>query len=373
MKFSDIPAHESAKDRIRQMVDSNRIPHALLLEGPAGIGKFALARATAQYIHCENRHDGDSCGVCPSCLQHQSFNHIDTHFIFPIVKKKSGSPAYSDDYIEEWKQFLTGDSYMDFQEWTTYLNSKTQPVIYVDDSNNIIQKLSYTSHSSKYKIVLLWLPERLHIAAANKLLKQIEEPLGDTLFLMVSNNSKDILPTIYSRVQRIEMKRLPDDVIAGNLTGSYGLDSKDALAIAHLAEGDMIRARGLLNQSSESHHFFELFMSLMRLAYQRKVKELKAWASDIAALGRETDLRFLEYCSRLIRENFIMNLRVSDLNYMTREEASFGVNFARFINERNVLKINDELDRAVTDIAGNGNAKIVLFDMAIRMIILLKS
>lgn len=373
MKFSDIPFHETAKERIRAMVDSDRIPHALLLEGALGIGKFALARAAAQYIHCENRHYGDSCGECPSCLQHQSFNHIDTHFVFPIIKKKSGSPSFCDDFLEEWREFVTENPYMDFQQWMTYLDSpNNQPVIYVDESDALIHKLSFTTHNSKYKIALVWLPERMHVSAANKLLKQIEEPFSDTLFIMVSNNAKEILPTIYSRVQRIELKRLPDDVVAAQLASKYALDDNDAMAIAHLAEGSMIRAKNYLNKSSENHHFLELFMALMRLAYQRHVKELKEWATDIASLGRETELRFLEYCMRLIRENFIMNLRVSKLNYMNKEEAAFGANFARFINERNVLKIVDELDKASIDIAGNGNAKIVLFDMAVRMIILLK-
>lgn len=373
MKFSDIPFHETAKERIRAMVDSDRIPHALLIEGAPGIGKFALARAAAQYIHCENRHDGDSCGECPSCLQHSSFNHIDTHFVFPIIKKKSGSPSFCDDFLEEWRNFITDNPYMDFQQWMSYLDSpNTQPLIYVDESDALIHKLSFTTHSSKYKIALVWLPERMHVSAANKLLKQIEEPFSDTLFIMVSNNAKEILPTIYSRVQRIELKRLPDEVIANQLATRYALDNSDAMAIAHLAEGSMIRAKNYLNKSSENHHFLELFMALMRLAYQRHVKELKEWATDIASLGRETELRFLEYCMRLIRENLIMNLHVSSLNYMNKEEAAFGANFARFINERNVLKIVDELDKASIDIAGNGNAKIVLFDMAVRMIILLK-
>lgn len=263
---------------------------------------------------------------------------------------------------------------MDFQQWMSYLDSpNNQPLIYVDESDALIHKLSFTTHSSKYKIALLWLPERLHISAANKLLKQIEEPFSDTLFIMVSNNAKEILPTIYSRVQRIELKRLPDDVIAEQLMSNYGLEHSDALAIAHLAEGDMTRAKNSLNTSSENHHFLELFMALMRLAYQRRVKELKEWATDISSLGRETELRFLEYCMRLIRENFIMNLHVAQLNYMNREETAFAANFARFINERNVLKISEELNKAAIDIAGNGNAKIVLFDMAVRMIILLKA
>ena len=373
MKFNDIYSHDSAKGRLRDMIDGDRIPHAILLEGPAGIGKMALARATAQYIHCENRKDGDSCGQCPSCLQHQSFNHIDTHFVFPIIKKKSGQPTYCDDFIDEWRDYLSGNKYMDFQNWLTALGSPTsQPVIYVDESDSLIRKLSYTSHAARYKIAIIWLPERLHESAANKLLKQIEEPYPDTVFILVSDEPQKILPTIYSRTQRITMKRLPDSIIAESLIRDYSVNGDDAMSVAHLAEGNMTKAIGCITLSKESHKFLELFMTLMRQAYQRHVKELKEWATDVSALGREQQLRFLGYCQRLIRENFIYNLHIPQLNYLNREEASFSAKFSPFINERNVLQIIEEFNKASVDIAGNGNSKIVLFDFAVKMIILLK-
>ncbi len=355
------------------MIDADRIPHALLFEGEAGIGKFALARAAAQYIHCENRHDGDSCGECPSCRQHQSFNHIDTHFVFPIVNKKSGSTTYCDDFLPEWRDFLTENPYMDFRGWLTALDAQNgQPQIYVDESDALIHKLSFTSHSSRYKIALIWLPERLHVSAANKLLKQIEEPFGDTIFILVSNDAKQILPTIYSRTQRIELKRLPDHVIADFLIKNHSVDATDAAAVAHLAEGSMLKALATLTLGKENHIFLELFMSLMRLTFQRHVKELKEWAVEVSGMGREQELRFIDYCQRLIRENFIYNLKIEQLNYLNREEATFSKNFARFINERNVLGIVDEFDLAYRDIAGNGNGKIVFFDLALRIILLIK-
>lgn len=373
MKFSDIPGHDRAKERIREMIDSNRIPHALLLEGMPGIGKFMLARATAQYIHCENRHDGDSCGACPACIQHQTFNHIDTVFVFPIVKGKIKEPV-SDDYIAEWREYLTKYPFMDFRAWLKALDSlNAQPSIYASESDKLTHELNFTSHKAKYKIVLLWLPERLQEAAANKLLKLIEEPHNDTLFIMVSNNAKEILPTIYSRTQRLELKRLSDEEVSLYLQSNYSLDSNDAMSVAHLAEGSIVEATKMLSLTKDSHKFLELFMSLMRLAYQRKVKELKDWTVDVASLGREQELNFLNYCQRLIRENFIYNLNVPELNYMNREELNFSKNFARFVNERNVIQIVDELNNAAIDIAGNANAKIVLFDLAVRMILLLKS
>lgn len=372
MRFIDIPAHEVTKQRLRNFVSSGKIPHAILLEGPSGIGKFAMARAFAQYVHCENRQDGDSCGICPSCIQHQTFNHIDTHFAFPVLKKSS-KKAISDDYIEEWREFLNDNPYMDIEKWPTMLGkSNGQPVIYVDESQELIRKLNYTSHKSKYKIVLLWLPERMNEACANKMLKLLEEPHDDTLFVLTSNEPKEVLPTIYSRMQRIEMKRLPDDVIAKILIDKYSISEQDAIALAHNADGCMLSAEKSISIKSEDKQFLEFFIQLMRLAYQRKVKDLKTWSIDVADLGREQTMRFLSYSQRLLRENFIYNLNISQLNYMNHEESQFSHNFARFITERNVEKLMQVLNNALVEIAGNANAKIVMFDVAIKVILLLK-
>ena len=374
MKLSDIPAHEGVKQRLRDMVDADRIPHALLLHGPSGIGKMAMARAFAQYIHCENRTDGDSCGVCPSCLQHQSFNHIDTHFVYPVVKNAKLKRAVSDDYAGEWREFLGESPWMDFDRWLELLGKdNAQPMIYVDESAELIRKLHYTARKSDYKIVLMWLPEKMNSECANKLLKLVEEPFPDTKIVMVSDRPSDILPTIFSRTQRVEMRRLADETIAGKLAADFAVDPVDAMAIAHIADGDMVAAIKALKVSKTSREFLELFMSLMRLAYQRKVSDLRDWSVKVADLGRVQSCRFLAYCQRLVRENFIHNLNTPSLNYMNRDEAEFSSRFSRFINERNVLRIVSELNRAQTDIAGNGNAKIVLFDLAIKIILLLKN
>lgn len=373
MTFNDIISHDAAKKHLRQIVDSERIPHAILIEGQPGIGKFMLARAFAQYIHCENRQNGDSCGTCPSCIQHQSFNHIDTHFIFPIIKRGNNKPSISDDFIDDWREFLTENPYMDFEDWLTKLNNiNAQPHIYVDESIDIIRKLNFTAHKAKFKIVLLWLPERMKLECANKLLKLIEEPYNDTLFIMVSNDSKQILPTIYSRTQRIELLRLGDETIANVLATKYSMDYNEALSIAHITDGDMNKAEKEIQLSKETSKFFEMFVTLMRLAYQRKISELKRWSNDIASLGREQSMQFLNYCQRLIRENFIYNLNVNELNYMNKNESQFSMNFARFITERNVQKLIEVLNKAQSDIMGNANAKIVFFDLSVKIILLLK-
>lgn len=374
MKFSDVISHDAAKKRLQQFVDNGRIPHAILIEGQPGIGKFMLARAFAQYVHCENRQNGDSCGQCPSCIQHQTFNHIDTHFIFPVVKRGNGKSSISDDFITEWREYLTESPYMDFDKWLIALNNiNAKPHIYVEESADIIRKLNFTAHKAKYKIVLLWLPERMVNECSNKLLKLIEEPFNDTLFVMVSNDSKQILPTIYSRTQRLELLRLGDEPIAIYLSQKYAINIDDALSIAHLAEGNINKAERELNLSEDNNKFFDLFVELMRLAYQRKIIDLKRWSNDIASLGREQSMQFLEYCQRLIRENFVYNINIRELNYLNQKEAQFSVNFARFITERNVEKLVEVMNKAQSDIMGNANAKIVFFDLSVKIILLLKS
>lgn len=373
MRFADIPGHNDVKDRLRQMVDSGRIPNALLLEGPSGIGKFAIARATAQYIHCERRTpDGDSCGKCPSCLQHQMFNHVDTIYSFPVVKK--GDAGVSDDYIPEFRDMVKDTIFMDFDNWLVCLdNINAQPQIFVNEANELIRKLSFTTHKSKYKVVIMWLPERLKEDAANKLLKLVEEPHSDTVFLMVSDNSRLILPTIFSRTQRIQVRRYSDSEIANYLQQAYSLQNDVATSVARLAEGNMAGAIKRIDIAQETNEFLDLFMELMRKAYTRKVADLKQWAANVASLGREREMRFLEYCAHMMRENFILNMHQPSLNYLNDVEMQFSSRFSPFINERNVERLIKVVDDARIDIAANANAKLVNFDVAIKVILLLKN
>ena len=374
MKFSDVLGHNSAKDRMRQMVHSGRLPHAILLEGPPGIGKMSLARAFAQYIHCENvDHNGDACGKCQPCRLHQSMNHIDVQYVYPVVKLDGMKTApTSGDFYQEWTEYLDGRVYMDVRHWADSFGKKNgQPQTYVTESAALIHRLAFTSHVSRHKIVIWWLPEKMNEEAANKMLKMVEEPFEDTIFIMVSDNPREILPTIYSRVQRIELKRLPDAVVAEYLTNNYEISHTDALATAHIAEGNVTKAVQLLNQSKETKEFFDAFVSLMRLAYQRNVQGLRDWADDIAGMGREREIRFYEYAMRMIRENFVYNFHIPDLNYMTGTEAEFSTRFSKFINEANVEKIIATFDKALIDISGNANGKIVNFDVAIKIIMLL--
>lgn len=362
MKFADIAGHNETINALRTMADEGKIPHAILLSGISGIGKFRLARAFAQYVHCTNRKDGDSCGVCPSCIQHAKHNNPDLHFVYPVVKRDGC--LVSTDYIEPWKEFLSDWSYMPPEKWNELIQAgNSQPAIFVNESEDIIARCSMSAFQENYKIFLIWLPEKLRPEAANKLLKIIEEPFEDTLFILVSNDDSKILPTIFSRTQRFHLSPLREEEISSHLVRSRGVDAGIAGAASKIAEGSMAKAEALACHPEEIMEFSALFKETMRMAYGLKAQALKALSEKCAAMGREKLLRFLNYCARMIRENFIYNMKMPQISLLTPDEEQFSQRFAPFIHEGNVEGLASEISRASSDIERNANAKIVMFDL----------
>lgn len=355
------------------MVDSGNIAHALLLHGEPGVPKLALALATAQYLHCTNRTGGDSCGMCPACLQHQSLNHADTFFSYPVIKKGNEKPV-SEDFDREWKKFLSeGVIAEDYERWLSLIgNENAQPIIYASESDNIVRKMSLSAYTAKHKVLIMWQADKMNKDCSNKLLKLIEEPDPDCIFLLTTDNPKAILPTIFSRTQRIELRKPSTQQIADYIARNGDISPDEALAMAAPADGNVMLAMRNIDHSSEIHHFHDQFVRLMRLAYMRDIAALKVWSEGIADYKREKAQRFLNYAARMVRENYIYNLHMPLLNYETQDEAQFSKNFARFINEENVERLLKLFDDAARDIRGNGNAKIILFDIAIKTTILIK-
>lgn len=369
MFFKDVIGQEETKQRLIQKVNEGRIPHAQLICGPEGVGKLPLALAYARYISCTNRGATDACGVCPSCVKFSKLVHPDVHFVFPVVKS-----GRSDDYIVEWRRMVLNNPYFNLNHWLNEINAENaQAVIYTKESDEIMKKLSLKSSEGGFKITIIWLPEKMQLACSNKLLKLLEEPPEKTVFLLVSEAPDLILPTILSRTQRFNIRKIDEASIAQVLQQKYGVQQATSVTIAHLANGSFIKALETIHLNEESQLFFELFVNLMRLSYQRKIREMKLWSEQVAALGRERQKNFLSYCQRMIRENFIYNLHQKELVYMTPDEQNFSSRFAPFVNERNVIGIMNELSEAQQHIEQNVNAKMVFFDFSLKMIVLLKS
>ena len=371
--FKEVIGQEALKARLRQEVQEGRIPHAQLFCGPSGTGKLPLALAYARYICCPNRTAEDACGTCPSCVKWQKLVHPDAHFMFPIVKNAKGKKEVCDDYLTEWRRLLTTSAYCHLNHWLDEMDAPNgQPIIYARESDEITRKLSLKSSEGGYRTVIVWLPEKLHEAAANKLLKLLEEPPERTVFLLVSEAPELILPTILSRTQRRNVPRIEAAAMTEVLQQKYGISEADSHNIAHLANGDFIKALETIHLSEEQQQFFDLFVSLMRLSYARKIRDMKTWSEQLAAMGREKQKAFLGYCQRMIRENFIYNLCRPEMNYLTQAEQQFSARFAPFVNERNVMEIMEELSEAQVHIEQNVNAKMVFFDFSLKMIVLLK-
>ena len=372
--FKDIIGQREVVEQLRRCVDENRLAHALLITGPRGNGKLAVAIALANYLLCGNRK-GDVCGNCPSCVKLEKFIHSDLHFVVPVKKRKgSDSAPISDDYITEWREMLAKGAYFSYEDWLQKLDvDGQQPIIYKRESEEILRKLSMQSREGGWKIVIMWLPEKMNEECSNKLLKIVEEPPKDTLFLLVSEEPDKVLPTILSRTQRVFVPNIMQEDMENALQARYGLTFDDARLLARQSGGTWEKAEDLISLSDEKAQYLELFMQLMRVAYARNIREMKVWSEKVAALGRERQKRLLGYCQGMIRENFVMNFRQDELVYMSQAERNFSVRFSPFVNENNIFGIMEELSEAQRHIEQNVNAKMVFFDMSLRMIVWIKN
>jgi DNA polymerase-3 subunit delta' len=384
MLFSEIIGQQEIKTKFIRTVSEQRIPHAQLLRGPEGVGKLALAIAYAQYICCENRTATDSCGVCPSCMKYRKLAHPDLHFVFPVIKPSGKTSCVCDDFIADFRKMVLRNSYFGLNDWYASISGDAkQGLIYSNESEEIVRKLSLKTYEAEYKIMIIWLPEKMHVTCANKLLKILEEPPEKTVFLMVSNAPDEIITTILSRTQHIHVPRLSDDEIVQALLKNNELEVEldAAKYAAHIANGSYLNALSVLNEGDENKQNFERFVMIMRLAWQvgnkkdhASLKTLRKWSDDMAAasMGRERQKNFLIYAQRMTRENFIRNVQQPDLNYLTSTETEFSQRFSPFINERNVEDLMSEFALAERHIEQNVNAKMVFFDLTLKVIMLLK-
>lgn len=371
--FRDVVGQEEVKQLLMSSVRGGKMPHALLLTGAEGSGKLPLALALARYLLCQNRSADDACGTCPSCRMMDRLAHPDLHFVFPIVRKKAGKDSVCDDYLPQWREMLERSAYVGLPQWMEKMDAgNQQPQIYVRESDEIQRKLSLKSSQGGYKVMVIWLPEKMNVECANKLLKLLEEPPAKTVFLLVSEQPDMLLATIVSRTQRISLHPLADEEIGRFLRERCGLMEEDARDIARRSSGSLLKALENIQLSEENQLCFELFVNLMRTAYRRDIRALKAWSEQVAGMGRERQKNLLEYCQRMVRESFVTNFHRPEMVYMNPGEEQFAVRFSPFINERNIFQIMALLEEALVHVEQNVNPKMVFFDMALRMIVEMK-
>ena len=363
---------EEVGQRLLRMVGEERVPHAIMLCGPAGCGKLALALAMATRLL--QPEQGQSAANVEAMLK--TFQHPDLHFTYPTIKLKSMSAEHqpvSADFAVEWRQTLMKSPYFSFEEWMNAMGGENQQAIITGaESDELARQLNMKSSQGGFKVSIIWLPERMNLTSANKLLKLLEEPPQRTVFIMLCEEPDKLLDTIRSRTQRIDVKRIADNDIEQALVQYRGIEPEQAHRIARTAGGSWLKALEALNTGNENRTFLDMFILLMRLAYSRNLKELKKWSEQVSAFGREKQRRMLAYFIRQVRENFMFNFQISELNYQTQEEEDFSKKFARFINEANVMDMVELLEKARRDIGQNANAKIVFYEMALQMIILLR-
>lgn len=372
MRFADIIGQSSLKEHLARSVDAGRISHAQLFTGIAGAGTLPLAVAYAQYIHCTNRHDGDSCGECPSCRQIAALAHPDLHFVFPVNKqgKKSGEVVLSSEFMALWREmFERTGGYFSAQQWFDALNlGKTlKGVISTKEAEEIIRRLSFKSFESAYKTMIIWLPETMNDEAANRILKILEEPWQNTVFILVTERADLLLKTIISRTQEVSVPRLTAEELMPLIEQTGESDPAKLRNTARLAGGDVLELRRLTGGMDDEvrRENFDHFCSVMRLSYNDKHLELMSWADDVAQLSRERQRAMLTDFSRLLREAYMLHAGAEEASYLWGEEAAFCRKFAPFIGSENIEPIIEQIELAMRQIAQSGNPRIVFTHFAL--------
>lgn len=373
MNFSEVIGQDDVKNRLLTLIESGKMPHSLLLHGASGCGKMALALALASHLLGENDANNPKAASVKAMLDR--WEHPDLHFSYPVIRPTGTTADHkmiSDDFAKEWHVLLKKGPYFDMDTWLEHMNAANQQaIIFASESDNLTRKLNLKSSLGGYKVSIIWLPERMNVECANKLLKLLEEPPHQTIFIMVSEAPERLLETVRSRTQMIQVKRIDTAVLERALVEKRGLDGDTARRVAQIANGSWLDAIRMLNADSEAKQFFNDFVGVMRASYRRDIREMKAWSERVATYGREKQKRMLLYFHRMFRENFMYNFKQDSLIHFTQDEEQFAQKFAPFINERNIVELYELVELNIRDLSQNANPKIVFFDFTLRVTMLL--
>ncbi|PWI29811.1 DNA polymerase III subunit delta' [Flavobacteriaceae bacterium LYZ1037] len=375
MLFSEILGQEHIKTHLTQSADHGRVPHAQLFVGPEGSGTLPMAIAYAQYILCKNVA-GENTGENESCnLKFNNLSHPDLHFAFPVATNdKVKRHPVSSMFLEEWRELLKEQPYGNLFDWYKKLGVENkQGQIGVDEATEVVKSLALKAYEGGYKVMLIWMAEKMNTSAANKLLKLIEEPPNKTVFILISEDEEQIINTIRSRCQVLHFPPLAEDVIKEAIIKNYNLDQSIAAKIAHQANGNYNKACDLVYHDSEDTPFETWFIFWIRSAFKAKgnksaIHDLISWSEDISKTGRETQKQFLQFCITFFRQALLQNYQASDLVYLETKTENFDLKkFAPFVHGNNIVEITQELQDAIYHIERNGNSKIILTDLSIKL------
>jgi DNA polymerase-3 subunit delta' len=369
MLFNQIIGQDHIKKHLTVSAENGRIPHAQLFVGKEGSGTLPMAIAYAQFLLCNFSDQADICNLKCDKLQHP-----DLHFAFPVaanenVKKHPVSSLFLDD----WRSFTSTQPYGSLFNWLQHIGIENkQGIIGVDEAEEVVKKLQLKSYEGGFKVMIIWMAEKMNIAAANKLLKLIEEPPEKTIFILVTENEEQIINTIKSRCQALHFPALSEQDIANALLVDYQASENDAAKIAHQAEGNLNKALHLLHNDANDLIFEEWFITWIRTAFKAKgnaavVEQLIGWSDTIAKSGRETQKRFLDYCLQFFRQALLLNYKADNLVFMEPKTGFNLSKFAPFVHAGNIVAINKELNDAMYHIERNGNAKIILLDLSMKL------
>ena len=375
MLFKEIIGNNSLKKQLIEAVRNNRISHAQLFSGKSGSAKLALALAYAQFLNCENRSAVDSCGICSSCLKFNNLSHPDLHLVIPVLKTKEVQKPVSDHFIGQWRNFIINNYYGSLNGWIdsfgTENKSGQQGAIYKDEANNIHKKLSLKNYEAEYRVVLIWMPERMNLEVSNKLLKLFEEPPKGTIFLLVTENATRLLPTIISRLQTIKIADFTSEDIVNHF-GDKVLSLEKAKQLRNLTNADLGKITQILEDKEGELDLFADFSVWMRLSYKMDVQGISKWVDNLSLKGRKQQNLFLSYAIKMVRECLIYNFASNTLLKTNENEFTFLTKFSPFINEENSVMITEKLEESIREINRNANAKILFFELSLQMVKLLR-
>jgi len=375
MLFSEVLGQEHIKNHLTQSVENGRVPHAQLFVGAEGCGTLPMAIAYAQYLLCGNTNGENTNGNEACNLKFNNISHPDLHFAFPVTtSEKAKSHPVSSHYLEEWRQLIKEQPYGNLFDWYKLLGvDNKQGQIGVDEAQDIVKALALKSYEGGFKVMLIWMADKMNTACANKLLKLIEEPPNKTVFILITEDEEQIINTIRSRCQVLHFPPLAENVIKEALIKNYSLDLAVATKIAHQANGNYNKACDLVYHDSEDLQFEEWFVFWIRSAFKAKgnkaaIHDLISWSDDIAKTGRETQKQFLLFCLDFFRQAMLLNYNATNLVYLEPKTSGFKLEkFAPFVHNNNILEISEELQDAVYHIERNGNSKIILTDLSIKL------